>query len=124
MNKKTILKCCARCGKLHPYNFHCLIGQRKEGKDRELRTKYIWTKKSLEIRERANYLCEVCRDNGIYSFENLHVHHIESIRDAPEKYLENQNLISLCVHCHLKADRGETDKKYLKLLAEKRESVG
>lgn len=120
----SILKACSRCGKLHPYNYKCKKGiVYSGGEERELRSKNKWTKKSIEIRERANYLCEVCRDEGIWTYDDVEVHHIRKIKDAPELYLDNENLICLCQKHHKEADKGKIDMNYLIALAIKREQT-
>lgn len=117
-----MLKSCSRCGNLHPFGYVCIKGKVYRGGDeRKLRTKYAWEKKSLEIRERANWLCEVCRDHGIYTYYDLEVHHIESLKDAPDQLLDNNNLICLCVPCHRQADNGKLKKSYLYELVALRE---
>ena len=91
------------------------------GQERELRAKYKWAQKSQDIRERSNYLCAVCRDQGVYTYEGLEVHHIDKLKDYPEKLLDDYNLICLCVIHHKQADSGELDKDYLKELVRQRE---
>ena len=89
-----MLKSCARCGKLHSHGYVCVKGKvYRGGEERKLRRLRAWKDKSEEIRERANYLCEVCRDNSFYSYGRLEVHHIESVRNAPDKLLDDNNLI-------------------------------
>lgn len=120
-----MLKACARCGKVHPYNYKCgkRKYQQKSGEDVRLRNTHKWAVKSLEIRERANYLCEVCRDHNIYTYNNLEVHHIEKLREHPEKLLDNENLICLCMEHHHQADRGDLDPDYLRRLVHLREQT-
>ena len=116
-------KSCSKCGRVHPENYKCTIGvQYNGGIERKLRSKYAWTEKSKEIRERANYLCEVCRDQGIITYEKISVHHIEKVKDDPTKLLDNENLIALCEEHHTLADDGKLDKDYLKELAKHREN--
>ena len=115
-------KSCSRCGKIHPQNFKCTQGKVYDGgTERKLRQSRRWTEKSEEIRERANYLCEVCRDKGIYTYKNLEVHHIIKIRDDESLLLDNYNLICLCQMHHKDADRGNIDADYLRELAKNRE---
>ena len=118
-------KVCPRCQKIHPFNQECTCAKYKKnykgGDERNLRRKGAWKDKSLEIRDKANNLCEVCKDKGRFIYNNLSVHHIEKIKDAPEKYLDNNNLICLCSRCHKDADAGLIDKSYLLRLAERRE---
>ena len=115
-------KSCSKCGKIHSANYKCQIGRiYAGGSERQLRSQYAWTKKSEEIRERANYLCEVCRDQNIYTYNNLEVHHIEKVKDLPSLLLDNDNLICLCQEHHTLADDGKLDKEYLRMLARRRE---
>lgn len=115
-------KSCSKCGKIHPKNYQCNVGRTFTGGDeRKLRSQYSWTKKSEEIRERANHLCEVCRDKGIITLNNLEVHHIEKIKDDESRMYDNENLICLCQEHHKQADKGFIDKNYLFELAKKRE---
>lgn len=108
---------------MHPYNQKCYaFKEYSGGEERSLRSKYVWTQKSIEIREKANYLCEVCRDSGIYNHESLEVHHIEKLKDNKDLYLENENLVLLCTEHHKLADKNQIDKDYLRSLAIKRES--
>ena len=116
-------KACSRCGKIHSSNFKCNYGiEYKGGIERKLRSTYAWTMKSQEIREKANYLCEVCRDQGIYTYNDLGVHHITKVREDESKLLEDENLICLCPDHHSQADKGEIDKEYLTRLARDREA--
>jgi len=60
-----------------------------------------WTESLKEsIRERDNYVCQLC---GIHQDElerNLHIHHIDYNKDN----LDPKNLISLCPSCHAKTN--------------------
>ena len=110
-----MFKSCSRCGKIHDTSYKCNVGSRK------LRSKYSWTLKSEEIRDRAHHLCEICKDNGIINYENIEVHHIVKVRDDKSKLLDNDNLIALCPAHHKQADRGEIDTDYMLSLAMRRE---
>lgn len=117
-----MFKSCSRCGKIHSTKYKCNVGRVYQGgQERELRNTYAWEKKSLEIRQRANYLCQVCREQGVYTYENLEVHHIVPVKDVPALLLDNYNLVCLCVEHHKKADRGEIDAEHLRQLARDRE---
>ncbi len=48
---------------------------------------------------------------------NVSVHHIDSLAEAWEKRLDDDNLICLCSLHHEQADNGEIDKELLKKLA-------
>ena len=86
-----------------------------------MRSRFAWTKKSEEIREKAQYLCEVCRDKGKITYDQLEVHHIISIKENSSLLLDNYNLVCLCVEHHKQAENGEIDRDYLKKLAWDRE---
>lgn len=118
-------KSCSKCGKIHDTSFKCNAKRiyKPIDDERKLRSKYSWTKKSEEIRESANHLCEVCRDNGTYTYDNLEVHHIVKVKDDKSRLLDNENLICLCQEHHKQADKGEIDSDYLKELARKRECI-
>ena len=114
---------CTKCGKIHTDNYKCSFGvQYNGGNERKLRSKWAWTEKSREIREDANHLCEVCRDQGIYTYDGLSVHHIVKVKDDESKLLDNYNLICLCEEHHTLADNGKLDKDYLIKLAKEREN--
>ena len=119
-------KACARCGKIHQSTYICNVNKTKrkyvDTTERKLRSTSKWTDKSKEIRERANYLCEVCRDKGIYNYKDLEVHHITKLSEDSSLLLDNFNLICLCRNCHKKADDGDIDKDYLMRLAKERET--
>lgn len=74
------------------------------------------------IKEESNHLCAVCLDQGVYTYENLEVHHIVKIRDDVNKLLDINNLICLCRYHHMLAENGDLDKKYLINLVKKREN--
>ena len=118
----SMFKSCSKCGKIHPRNYQCNVGRTFTGGiERKLRSQYSWTKKSEEIRERANYLCEICREQGIYNYTNIEVHHIVKVKDDESRLLDNENLICLCQEHHKQADNNEIDKDYLIELAKRRE---
>lgn len=116
-------KSCSKCGRIHPYSYKCTVGvdsNRYKVSEDKLRSKYAWTKKSKQIREDAGNLCEVCRDKGIATYNNLEVHHIEKLRDNVDGLLDDDNLICLCTRHHKEADNGEIDEEYLRELVKKR----
>ena len=85
-----------------------------------MRSRYSWTKKAKQIKEDALNLCEVCRAKGLYTYDDLEVHHIVKIRQDPTKFLDDDNLICLCTFHHKQADAGKIDADYLKKLANER----
>jgi hypothetical protein len=118
-----MFKACPKCGKIHAYNTKCTVGvdsNRYKTDEDKLRNTYSWHKKSKQIREEALNLCEVCRDQGIYTYDKLEVHHIEKVRENTDKLLDDNNLICLCTYHHKLADKGKLDMAYLKKLVERR----
>ena len=117
-------KSCAKCGKIHPYNHKCYIGdsfRKKDTRANRFRRTIDWTNKSEEIREDSKYLCSVCLDNKIFNYDLLEVHHIEPIEQNYERRLDNYNLICLCNNHHREAEKGNIDREYLFKLAKSRE---
>lgn len=112
-------KACSRCGRIHKTGDECKRKEYRGGQEREQRSSYQWTKKSKEIRQQALF-CEVCQDTGHWTYTGLEVHHIDKIKDNPDRLLEDDNLICLCREHHRQADRGDLAKEYLKSLVEKR----
>lgn len=115
------LMSCSRCGKIHPRGYKCNVGRKWiRTDDKKLRSQYSWTMKAKQIKEDAQGLCEVCRAQGIYTYNNLEVHHITKLRDDKDGLLEDENLICLCVRHHKMADDGDIDADYLRSLAQER----
>lgn len=117
-----IYKSCSRCGKLHPKGYICRAGTiYSGGSERKLRSTNRWRLKAEEIKERSNYLCAVCKEAGIYTYDDLEVHHITKIKDNEDLLLEDSNLICLCQLHHKEADAGRIDPEKLRLLAKLRD---
>lgn len=120
-----MLKACSYCGRVHDTRYTCKAKKIKRGsyerdEVHKLRQLNAWKRKSVEIREAANYLCEVCRDKGIYTYQGLEVHHITPLKDDTDGLLENDNLVCLCGYCHEKAEKGAIEADYLRRLANAR----
>lgn len=115
-------KSCSRCGKIHDTKYKCNVGKvYSGGKERELRNTHAWHKKSEQVKKKASYLCEICKDKGRYVYDNLETHHIEKVKDNEARLLDELNLLCLCVDCHKLADAGKIDKEYQFRLARQRE---
>lgn len=114
---------CSKCGRTHNRGYKCRAGGRLPQTDEQaLRSRYKWTKKSGDIRERSFHLCAICKELGDYSPKEVEVHHIIKLKENPSLLLEDSNLITLCVDHHKAADRGEIDIDYLRELVSKRDS--
>ena len=59
----------------------------------------VWEKKRLEILERDNYECQVCKEGGGFAPATT-VHHLKHLEDRPDLALDNDNLVSVCAACH------------------------
>jgi 5-methylcytosine-specific restriction endonuclease McrA len=119
------LKSCSRCGKIHPRNYNCNVGRIYTKTDESrLRSRYAWTLKAQQIKNDAMGLCEVCKAQGLYNYDNLEVHHITKLKDDPNGLLDDNNLVCLCVYHHKQADDGEIDADYLRELAKLRQELG
>ena len=120
-----LFKSCSRCGKVHAKEFKCKHNAPKyrypRAKGTEIRGTNAWAKKAEEIKESCNYLCEVCLDKGAYTYKDLSVHHIIKLREAPERALDNYNLVTLCRFHHQLADSGGLETEYLTRLSATRE---
>lgn len=120
-----MLRSCSRCGRIHDVNYTCKHGIRRKyssTEENKLRGLSAWKSKRETIKERAFYLCEVCRDQGDYSRKALEVHHITKLKDNPDGLLEDNNLVCLCIYHHKQADRAELSADYLRELAQKRDT--
>ena len=73
-------KACSKCGKMHSYSYKCTANRTViNDKESKLRNKNKWHEKSEEIREASNYLCAICKEQGIYNYNKISVHHIEKL---------------------------------------------
>ena len=119
-----MLKACSRCGKIHAVG-QCALkpNQKSRNYDRsnneayQFRQRSKWRKKSKQIREDAQYLCEVCRDKKKLVYEGLSVHHITPLSEDTSIGYEDTNLICLCSQCHELAEAEMIYREYLRRLA-------
>lgn len=115
---------CSRCGRIHPRGQRCNIGRKyPKTEEKRLRSTNAWTQKAKQIKNDALGLCEVCRAEGVYTYDGLEVHHIRKLAEYPDGLLEDENLICLCVYHHKKADRGELQADYLRELVKVRQCL-
>jgi len=117
-----MMKSCPYCGGAHDVGVVCdKKPQRRTGKHKskagDLRHKNIWTRKSREIRERDMHLCRWCLAQGVINTKNLSVHHITAINENESRWLDDDNLITLCYQHHEEAEHGKLDKNKLFELA-------
>lgn len=117
-----MMKSCPYCGGIHEVGVVCKKKPaRKPGKHKskagDLRHRAIWTRKSIEIRERDLFCCRYCLEHGTVTTRDLSVHHIIPINEDESVWLENDNLITLCYEHHEEAEKGLIDRETLSRLA-------
>lgn len=124
-----MLKTCSKCG-IVPEDHICPYKRyRKKEKDSKadkFRKTKIWTKKSLEIRQRDRNLCIVCINNLYntifqYNYDKLEVHHITPINEDYNRRLDNDNLITLCNYHHKLAEDGYIPREELYRLIDRKD---
>lgn len=76
----------------------------------KFRKTYKWTQKSKYIKQRDNYLCQIClldkyKTDFKYTYKELEVHHIIPIEEDYSKRLDSDNLITLCRYHHEMAEK-------------------
>lgn len=126
-------KTCSICG-IVPETHNCPYKRKykfkreykKDSEQNKFRSSAKWTKKSIEIRERDKYLCQVCyreKYNTVVklNFTNLEVHHIVPLEEDYNKRLDNYNLITLCQYHHKQAENNNIPKEYLLEVAKEQE---
>ena len=110
-----IKKSCKYCGKIHDEICVCNKKPVKNKKTDDIvrfRNSPKWQKKRKHIKERDNYLCQICirelyETKRKYNPEDLQVHHAIPINVDGDLKLDKNNLITLCSMHHAMCDRGE-----------------
>ena len=110
-----MLRTCNVCGGIHQEDKMCKrkYPNKKNSKANSFRNTNAWITKREQIKRRDKYLCQVCLKNGIYTYNNLQVHHIIPINIDYSKSLDSDNLITLCTYHHHQAERGLITKEQL-----------
>lgn len=118
-----MLKACPYCNGVHPKGYICPKKPARQVHNdiAAFRNSKQWQRKREHIRRRDGYMCRVCASGyggrPVRYMPGDSVHHIESIAEAWDKRLDDDNLIYLCSHDHELAENGEIDKDFLKELA-------
>ena len=111
-----LLYSCKYCGRLHTENYKCPKKPPKPKKSYDdivrFRSGPDWQKKRLIIKERDNYLCQICIRELYgtirkYNYKDLQVHHAIPISEDEGLKLEDSNLITLCPMHHAMCDKGQ-----------------
>lgn len=127
------LRSCRYCGRIHEEDYVCSRKpkdvKKKRSEEDRLRGLQVWKRKRNEIKERDLYLCQIC-NRGLYRTinkldfnTNVQVHHIYTIKERKDLWLDNNNLICLCQFHHELAEKGSIDKIDLLLIAKEQEEI-
>lgn len=132
-----MLKACSYCGRIHDSKYMCQQKEQNIKSRQSQRSKtnkkvydfhrsHKWKGKSVAIRERDNYCCQICvrglyNPDRKYETDNISVHHIVPIVEDWDKRLDDENLITLCEKHHEQAEKGEIKKEELKKIAQEQE---
>lgn len=130
-----MLKSCPYCGRIHDSKFICQQKEKAVNKKKKMtvkdkfRGKSAWKRKREEIKERDNFVCQVCVRNlynplRIYETDNLQVHHVIPLEKDYNKRLDNDNLITLCERHHEMAEAGEIPIEVIKGIVLEQENEG
>lgn len=111
---KIMKKSCVYCGRIHDSKYDCGMKPKKFKKRNikdAFRSTAMWQRKTVEIKERDGYLCQIClRDlygtKRRINHEKLSVHHAIPLQEDYEKRLDNDNLLTVCDMHHEMAERG------------------
>lgn len=74
-----------------------------------------WQKKRLEILKRDKWMCKLCKDEET----TLHVHHIDYESKKQPWEVSNENLVTLCEHCHKEVEALKSDNALNEIVIEK-----
>lgn len=124
-----MLKSCKYCGKIHDSKYDCGKKPRRKKihtEQNQFRSTNAWKNKSIQIRVRDHYLCQVCIRNLYhtqqqYNDKDLEVHHIIPVAEDYDRRLDNENLITLCEYHHEMAEREEIPREALKAIVRQQE---
>ena len=129
--KNKDLVSCSHCGVVrrgHTCPYRKTRKKTSDKKSDRFRHSNVWTTKSLEIRTRDKFLCQLCIRNlyntlDFLNYKNVDVHHITPIEEDYNRRLDNDNLVSLCRYHHKMADDGIIPKDELYKIAEEQNNV-
>jgi len=128
MSMKTV---CANCGRLHSLDDgSCRPARPKPNTEAAaFRSTYQWTKTAKQIKERDQYLCQICILDLFdtfqqYNYRQLEVNHILPAEEYEALRLDWSNLLTMCVPHHKLADRGGIPVLLMQDLAAKTLSYG
>lgn len=125
-----MLVSCSKCGRVHERG-QCTINYKRVYKNKgvsradKYRSTSDWQRVRGSVVVRDKYLCQLCirglhtvNTSRLYNNITIEVHHINPINEDWESRNDESNLISLCVHHHKMADRGEISREELKQIVQ------
>ena len=132
-----MLKACSYCGQIHDSKYICSHKEQAIKNRQSQRTSknkriydfhrsHKWKGKSIAIRERDNYCCQICirglhNPERKYETDNISVHHIVPVAEDWEYRLDDENLITLCSRHHKQAEKGKIKRDELQKIAKEQE---
>ena len=132
-----MLKACSYCGQIHDSKYICSHKEQAIKNRQSQRTSknkriydfhrsHKWKGKSIAIRERDNYCCQICirglhNPERKYETDNISVHHIVPVAEDWEYRLNDENLITLCSRHHKQAEKGKIKRDELQKIAKEQE---
>ena len=126
-----MLRSCRYCGRIHDAKYDCgrkpkRMRMMSDTDQAEFRRKQAWTKMSRQIRDRDNYLCQICLRNmymtsKTLTYNALSVHHIVPLAEDPTRALDPANLITLCPLHHELAEDGTITREELSQIAQEQQ---
>ena len=124
-----MLVSCSYCGRINQKNIDC--GKRPQRiryntDAAKFRNTTAWQKKSKEIRERDNFLCQCCirefpNTFRKFEYDNCSVHHNVPLAEDMSRGLDNANLITLCSAHHEMAENGEISREDIQRIIDEQE---
>jgi 5-methylcytosine-specific restriction endonuclease McrA len=117
--------------RIHDTKFDCgkKPQRRKEKNDKDrFRSTAAWQRKTVEIKNRDSYLCQVCIRKLYdtyrqYTYDGLEVHHVIPLQEDFDRRLDNESLITLCERHHEMAERGEIPRGELLNIVQEQENI-
>lgn len=82
----------------------------KQGNNKDrFRWTAAWQRKREEIKQRDNYLCQICirqlyETTDKYTYDSLEVHHAVTLEEDFDRRLDNDNLLTMCKRHHKMAE--------------------
>lgn len=112
---------CIHCGLIHDSEHICKAKQIRKNSSRKndidiskFRNKIVWQKKREYIRVRDEGMCVYCRRVEQVMTTGVEVHHITPMKEGRELWLDNDNLITLCIKHHKLAEYNKISRDTLR----------